>query len=136
VSDKEVLLRWTGEGLSFTGGAPGGPDITLDSAGKVGPSPMDALLLGVGGCMGIDVVMILEKGRVPLESLDVTIEGDRAQDPPRKFTAVRIVYRIGGLGPEHHAKAQRAVDLSRDRYCSVLHSLHPDVGIDIRIDYV
>jgi len=136
MSDKDVLLRWTGEGLSFEGGAPGGPTVILDSAGTAGPSPMDALLLGLGGCMGIDVVMILEKGRVPLESLEVMIEGDRAADPPRKFTAVRILYRIGGLGPEHHAKAQRAVDLSRDRYCSVLHSLHPAVGIDIRIEYV
>lgn len=136
MSDKRVSMRWTGDGLSFEGAAPDGPAVVLDSAGKEGPSPMDALLLAVGGCMGIDVVMILEKGRVPLESLEVELEGDRAPDPPRRFTAIRILYRIGGLGPEHQARAQRAVDLSRDRYCSVLHSLDPGTDLDIRIEYV
>ncbi len=136
MSDNQVTLRWAGEGLRFEGGRPGGPALELDSAGEAGPSPMDSLLLGVGACMGIDVAMILEKGRVPLTSLEVDVEGDRAQDVPRRFTAIRIAYRLGGLGPEHHEKAQRAVDLSRDKYCSVLHTLRPDVDLDIRIDYV
>jgi putative redox protein len=97
---------------------------------------MDALLLGVAACMGIDVVMILQKGRVPLTSLEVDVEGDRAEEVPRRFTAIRILYRIGGLEAGHRERAQRAVDLSRDKYCSVLHSLRPDVDLDIRIDYV
>ncbi|MEJ2538719.1 MAG: OsmC family protein [Gemmatimonadota bacterium] len=136
MSDKSVSLRWTGEGLRFVGGAAGGPEIQLDSAGAEGPSPMDALLLSVAGCMAIDVVMILQKGRVPLTSMEIEVEGDRAQEPPRRFTAVRIVYRIGGLRKEHHARAQRAVELSRDRYCSVLHTLRSDVDLDIRIDHL
>jgi putative redox protein len=97
---------------------------------------MDALLLAVASCMGIDVVMILQKGRVPLTSLEVDVEGDRAGEAPRRFTALRIAYRIGGLEVAHRERAQRAVDLSRDKYCSVLHSLRPDADIDIRIDYV
>lgn len=136
MSDNVVSLRWAGEALRFEGGRPDGPPIQLDSAGEAGPSPMDALLLAVAGCMGIDVAMILTKGRAPLTSLEVDVEGDRAQDAPRRFTAIRIAYRLGGLGAEHHEKAQRAVDLSRDKYCSVLHSLRPDVDLEIRIDYV
>lgn len=136
MSDNRVSLRWTGEGLRFEGGRPEGPSLQLDSAGQAGPSPMDALLLAVAGCMGIDVVMILEKGRATPTSLEVDVEGDRAADVPRRFTDLRLVYRIGGLAPEHRDRAQRAVDLSRDKYCSVLHTLRPDLELQIRIEYV
>ena len=136
MSDNQVALRWAGEDLRFEGGRPGGPSIHLDSDAAAGPSPMDALLLAVAGRMGIDVVMILQKGRVPLTSLEVDVEGHRPDGVPRRFTAIRIAYRIGGLEAEHRERARRAVDLSRDKYCSVLHTLRPDVDIDIRIDYV
>jgi putative redox protein len=129
-----VRLDWTGEALRFRGGAPGGPQVSVDSDGKEGPSPMQSLLLAVAGCMGVDVVMILEKGRVPLDSLSVEVEGDRAEDPPRRFTAIRMTYRIAGPRPEDRNKVQRAVDLSRDRYCSVLHTLRPDLALDIQVD--
>jgi putative redox protein len=95
---------------------------------------MEGLLLSVAGCMGIDVVMILEKGRVPLETLSVEVEGDRAPEPPRRFTAIRMTYHITGPSPEDATKVQRAVDLSRDRYCSVLHSLAKDIDLDIRVE--
>lgn len=134
MSTKHVRLAWTGEGLTFSGGAQGGPEVVIDSDGQAGPSPTDALLLGVAGCMGVDVVMILEKGRVPLESLSVEVEGDRAAEPPRRYTAIRMTYRIAGPGPEHRAKVDRAVELSRDRYCSVLHSLRTDLDVDIRVE--
>lgn len=136
MSDNVVSLRWAVEDLRFEGGRPDGPSILLDSAGEAGPSPMDALLLSVAGCMGIDVAMILTKGRAPLTSMEIDVEGDRAEDAPRRFTAIRIVYRLSGLEADHHEKAQRAVDLSRDKYCSVLHSIRPDVDLEIRIDYV
>jgi len=129
-----VALDWTGEGLRFAGGTPAGPQLVIDSDGKAGPSPTDALLMGVAGCMGVDVVMILEKGRVPLTSLSVEVEGDRAEDPPRRFTAIRMTYRIAGPKEEHRRKVERAVELSRDRYCSVLHSLRTDLDVDIRVE--
>jgi len=77
--------------------------------------------------------MILEKSRVPLETLEVDISGDRVQDPPRRYQSLRLTYRVTGPGPEDEAKLQRAVDLSRDKYCSVLHTLRPDLDLDIRI---
>ena len=134
MADKSVELRWTGSGMAFRGGAPSGPMVTLDGDAGEGPSPMDTVLLGVGGCMAIDVVMILEKGRVPLEELSIQVEGDRREDPPRHFTAIRMRYSISGPGEEHRARVERAVQLSRDRYCSVLHTLREDLDVEIEID--
>lgn len=84
--------------------------------------------------MGIDIRMILEKGRVPLEELVVEVEGDRAPDPPRRFTALRLTVRVRGPGEEHDARIARAVDLSRDKYCSVFHSLRTDLDVEIAVE--
>ncbi len=128
-----VLLRWTGEDLVFRGRAAGAPEIVVDGDNTAGASPMRLLLLSVAGCMAIDVVMILEKSRVPVESLEVEVDGERAETPPRRYRSLSLVYRVEGPGPEHQDKLQRAVDLSRDTYCSVLHSLRDDLELDIRI---
>ena len=129
-----VTLAWTGRALVFEGGAEGGPRVTVDSAASEGASPMSMLLLSLAGCMGIDVVAILEKSRVPLKTLVVDVEGDRAAEAPRRFHRIRMVYRLAGPGAEHRARVERAVELSRDRYCSVLHSLRTDIDIDLRIE--
>lgn len=133
-SSRTVRLAWSGEGLVFRGGAEGGPQVTVDSDSGAGPSPTELLLLSLAGCMAVDVVMILRKSRVPLEELTVEATGERAPDPPRRFRSIRLVYRL--LGPEdsHAKQLQRAVDLSRDKYCSVLHSLDPAMELDIRVE--
>ena len=133
MADKIVTLRWTGEGLVFRGGARPDTEVTLDSAGKVGPSPTEFLLLSLAGCMGVDVQMILEKSRVPVEALSVEVSGDRAPSEPRRFTAIKLVYEVAGPSDEHQPRLERAVALSRDKYCSVLHSLQPDIELDIVI---
>lgn len=134
MSSSEVRLRWRGDGLVFLGGVPGGPEITLDSDGKAGPSPTQALLLSLAGCMGVDVRMILEKSRVPLESLEVRIEAERVENPPRRFRSVRLTYRLRGPREEDRPKVDRAVQLSRDTYCSVLHTLRPDLALDVQVE--
>ena len=131
---RKVQLRWAGEGLVFRGGADGGPETTIDSDGSEGAAPTQQLLLSLAGCMGVDVVMILRKSRVPLEALEVEVVGERADSAPRKFVAIELVYRLKGPGPEHEPRLQRAIDLSRDKYCSVLHSLHPDIAFSIRVE--
>lgn len=135
-SSSTVVLRWSGEGLVFHGSADGGPVVSMDSEGEVGPSPMQFLLLSLAGCMGVDVRLILEKSRVPVESLEVRVEGDRVDGQPRKFKALRLTYLLAGPGEEHQAKLDRAIQLSRDKYCSVLHSLDPAIDIDIRVERV
>ncbi len=131
-----VSISWTGEGLQFKGAVDGGAEMVFDSDGKLGPSPTNALLGSMAACMGIDVVMILQKSRVPVEALTVDVSGERAETQPRKFESMLLTYRVKGPGAEHQDKVQRAVDLSRDKYCSVLHTLRPDLELEIRIESV
>ena len=130
---RQVRLRWTGEGLAFTGGPDGGPSITVDSDVATGPSPTHFLLLALAGCMAVDVKMILEKSRVPIESLEVEATGVRADTPPRRFLSIQLIYHLEGPGEEHEGRVQRALELSRDKYCSVLHSLDPGIEVELRV---
>ena len=77
--------------------------------------------------MGIDVVMILEKMRVGFQGLSVSIDGERVAEPPRYFDRVRILFRVRGDVPRD--KAERAVRLSFEKYCSVFHTLRQDIDI-------
>lgn len=89
--------------------------------------------MSVAACMAVDIKMILEKGRVPLESLELAVEGERAPEPPRRFLRIVMDVHIRGPGPADEAKVERAAALSRDKYCSVLHTLDPDLDTEIRI---
>lgn len=133
---RQVRLRWAGEGLLFRGGPDGGAEIVVDGDTKQGQAPMQLLLMSLAGCMAIDVCMILEKSRVPLESLEVEAIGTRADDVPRRFDTIELVYTLGGPGEEHRDKVDRAIELSREKYCSVLHTLDPDLELDIRVERV
>ena len=83
---RQARLRWTGEGMAFRGGPDGGAEIGVDSDGIEGPAPIHLLLMSVGACMAIDVLMILEKGRVPVNDLEIETIGVRADDQDRKST--------------------------------------------------
>ena len=84
--------------------------------------------------MAIDVRLILEKSRVPLEALEVETEGVRAEADPRRFIRLGMVFRLTGPGKEHEPRIARAVQLSRDKYCSVLHTLDPDLPVETTIE--
>lgn len=126
-----VTLRWSGEGLRFDGETGTGAGIHVDGDGRAAPSPMQTLLAALAGCMGADVVEILGKMRVPLESLVVRIQGDRALEPPRRYTSLRVTFETRGIGDEAEERLRRAIALSREKYCSVLHSLQPDLDLGI-----
>jgi putative redox protein len=130
---RQVRLEWAGEGLVFRGGPDGGPQVTVDSDASEGPSSTHTLLIALAACMGMDVKMILDKSRVRLDSIAVEAIGVRADEPPRKFVSIALEYDVRGPGPGDAQKVQRALDLSRDKYCSVLHSLDPGIQIDIRV---
>ncbi len=133
MADATVRLEWTGSGHHFRGGRPGGPVADVDGDGQAGPSPMQTLLISLGGCTAADVLDILRKMRIEPTSFDVLVEGDRKPDPPRRYTRLRLVYTLEGVGEEDEAKVRRAVDLSHEKYCSVLHSLQPDIEIGTEI---
>lgn len=134
MADTTVALRWDGEGQRYTGGVAGGPGIVLDGSGAAGPSPMAALALGVAGCMAIDVQDIAQKMRLPLTGLDVTVEGDRRAEPPRRFTALRLKYTVSGVAAADEDKIWRAIELSREKYCSVIHSMRDDIDLTIELE--
>jgi putative redox protein len=124
---KQVTLAWE-EGLRFVGGQLNGPTITIDGDNAAGPGPMVTLLLAAAGCTGSDVVLILKKMRVPFDQLRIDVSGVRREEEPRRYLSLHFEYRISGPGVDPD-KARRAIDLSLEKYCSVIHSLAPDLAI-------
>lgn len=127
-----VKLAWRNEGLLFEAStAHGSVDLAsgLDAPGS-GVTPMELLATALGGCTAMDVVSILVKMRQPLESFSVEVSGERAEDHPKRFTALEVVYRLKGDLDER--KVARAISLSEERYCSVEATLKPAVPITSR----
>jgi putative redox protein len=129
---KHIALTWTG-GLRFEGGEPGGPLSPVDGDNVTAPGPMLHLLLAVASCSAADVVDILAKMREALTSLDVEAWGDRRDDPPRRYTSLRLRFRVRGAALAE-GKVRRAIDLSLEKYCSVIHSLAPDIPVHYELD--
>lgn len=131
---RRVRLSWTGKDLRFEGGAEGGPRIAMDGDSGSGPSPMEMLLLSLAGCMAVDMKVILEKSRVALEGMDVVLEGERAPEDPKRYVAIRMVFHLDGPDEADEGRIARAVELSRNKYCSVFHTLRPDLAVEIRTE--
>jgi putative redox protein len=125
-NEKRVTLAWR-HGLAFEGAAAGKPPIAIDSDGKTGPGPMEVLLLALAGCTGGDVVSILEKMKFPVRAMQVDVTGERRAEHPKRYTSIVLTYRITAPGaPEE--RVRHAIDLSLAKYCSVTHSLAPDIA--------
>ena len=124
---KRVTLTWQRK-LVFEGGEAGGPMTTIDGDNATGPGPMLTLLLAAAACTASDVVVILEKMRVTLRDFRIEASGERREKEPRRYTAMHLEYHLQGDGLDE-AKAQRAIELSITKYCSVMHSLAPDIRV-------
>ncbi len=135
--ERAIHLEWSGEGTRFTGTGtePPTPTIELDGDGVAGPSPMLALLLAAAACAGADVVVILRKMRVELRTLGIDVRGTRRDADPKRFTDIRFSFTLSGDALDR-TKAERAVSLSLEKYCSVVHSLAPDIQMDSEIEIV
>lgn len=121
-----ATLTWT-EALQLSC-AVGSQRTMLDGDGTAGLSPVQALALAIGGCMAMDVVDILRKGRQPILGLETRFTGDRAEAPPRRFTHVRLHFVVrGAVAPD---AITRAIALSREKYCSVSNSLRADIAFE------
>ena len=127
--DFSLKLNWQG-GQRFQG-ASGGVSILMDGEREAGPSPVQVLAFALAGCMGIDVVYVIEKGRLPVTSLSCNMEVVRASETPRKITGIKLHFVVSGEVPED--RVARAIDLSREKYCSVWHSLNP--AIDFKTSF-
>lgn len=126
-----VIVTWEGD-MRFRARTEDGHELPFDGTRELGASPTEALLAALAACMGIDVVDILRKGRQDVDRCEVEVSGDRRKDPPRRFTAVRLEFRLVGTKLSS-ARVARAVELSRTTYCSVLHTMSPDVELEIEV---
>lgn len=124
---KRIVLTWE-RGLVFRGGAQGGPEVVIDGDNTAGPGPMLNLLLAAAACSGSDVVGILEKMRVVLRELRIEVGGVRREQEPRRYTAIHFDFHLAADGLDE-TRARRAIDLSLEKYCSVVASLAPDTKI-------
>jgi uncharacterized OsmC-like protein len=122
---KPLTLEWQGD-MKFRN-RPDSPAMELHSATPGVTSPPEALAYAVAGCMAMDVVHVIRKGRYPLEAMAVTVGGERAHSQPRRFTALAIHFEITGDVPPH--VVDRAIELSRAKYCSVWNTIRPDVTL-------
>ena len=122
-------LKWAGD-LTFQGRTQRGYELDFDGKVEWGCAPTEALLLSLAGCMSIDVVSILQKQRVELAGLKVDISGERNPTPPQYFTSIHITLHLTGEQIDRK-KVDRAIELSQEKYCSVRHTLRPDIKITI-----
>src|SRR3954465_5800716 len=111
------------------GGQSGHVEMTLDSSAKAGPSPMQTLAFALAGCMAMDVVHVLTKGRHDMRGLRVDLKAQRAATNPHRFTEIGLHYTIPGDVPA--SRIDRAIKLSREKYCSVWHSMRPDIPLTV-----
>ncbi len=117
----KTRIKWT-EGVSFVGEAGSGHALVIDGAPEhggrnLGARPMELLLMGMAACTAFDVMLILRKARQPVADCVVSAEGVRADDPPRVFTRIHVVYTVAGRGLDRR-QVERAVRLSEEKYCS------------------
>lgn len=123
-----VALTWQRD-LAFRTVTADGRELTTDGGSRLGFSPVELLAASLAGCMAADVVHILKRARQPLAALRADLAGERAPSNPHRLVAVRIEFLVSG--PVDPQQLDRAVQLSRDTYCSVWNSLRTDISLDV-----
>lgn len=128
ISTKPVITKsravWRGEHRFDAG--PEGRTVLVDADSKTGPGPVETLLNAVATCSGVDVLDVLAKRRTPAERMVVNVTATRRAEFPRRVQRLDIEFQIDGanIAVEH---AERAIQLSFEKYCSVASSLAPDI---------
>jgi putative redox protein len=113
-----ATVKWIG-GKQFVGIDSTHHSVVLSTPDEgVGIKPSELLLLAVASCSAVDVVDILEKKRMPLTRLEISVSGEQDQDPPWTFRKIHIHYQLAGKALTEKAVAQ-AIQLSEEKYCSV-----------------
>jgi putative redox protein len=114
-------------GKRYVGHNEDGRQIIVDGEEvALGVRPMEALLAALGTCTAFDVVSILAKRRTPVQSYRIELEGERAEEHPRRYTRIRVRHLVSGEGITQES-LERAVTLSHEKYCSVVASLNSEI---------
>ena len=124
-----ATLTWSRD-LVFVGTTPQGYELDFDADAQWGCKPTEALLLSLGGCMAIDIVSILKKMRMNISQFRIDMRGERNPDPPQYFSAVEMTLHLSGQNLDSR-RIDRAIALSREKYCSVYNSLRPDMDLKV-----
>lgn len=119
--------------LYFLGTTQRGYEVEFDPSYEEGCSPTETLLLSIAGCISIDVVHILRRMRCEVTKFAVEAQGARNLDPPQYYKSVDLMIHLAGEGITPK-KVERAIGLSRNKYCSVYHSLRSDLELKIGYD--
>ena len=129
----KATLTWDRD-LVFTGETAQGYQIAFDAAQQEGCSPTESLLLSLAGCMAIDMVSFLRKMRCEVGSYRMDLTGTRNPTPPQRYLAIEMTIAVTGKGLTER-KLQRAVSLSQKKYCSVHHTLRPDLAVTVSFTF-
>ena len=126
-------VKWVGD-QRFSATSPSGHTITMDSdrQSNTGPGAMETVLMALGACTATDVIIILEKKRQKLKSLEVVCSGERAADPPTVWVKLNVLFRLRGDIDEGALK--HAIELTKEKYCSVAAMLRKTAEISWRYE--
>ncbi len=132
-------IRLTGN-MQFVASADSGHAVVMDAdaasgGNNTGSRPMELLLMGIGGCSGMDIISILRKKKQQVTGLEAQVSGAMADDYPHKYTEITIEYIVRGKGLSEEA-VKRAVQLSMDKYCSVKATLEGSARISFSYSIV
>lgn len=126
----QATVKWTSQ-MQFTGTGNGGHSVLIDGDNKAANSPMELVLVALCGCTAYDVVSILQKKREPFTAVEVSAQAEKAPDPPRVFTDIKLQYRVAGNVTRK--AVEDAVRLSEEKYCSVAAMLNKTARITYEI---
>ena len=132
---EKINLKWT-EGMSFEADM-AGCRVVIDSdpefggQGK-GPQPKPLMMVSLAGCTGMDIVSLMNKMRVEYDSLNIIVEGDLTEEHPKHFTKMKVIYEIRGKNVDRN-KVEKAVNLSKDKYCGVSYSYKKAMDVEYEI---
>jgi putative redox protein len=126
----KVNLTWDKE-LIFLGRTQEGYEMEFDAYVQWGCKPTDSLLLSLAGCMGIDMMMFLQKMKMNISKFKIEMVGERNPTPPQYFKSVEMVIHMVGSNL-NKKKIDHAISLSREKYCSVYNSLRKDLELGVR----
>lgn len=131
MANTKVKVKWL-DHLRVEATTLNGHSLIMDTSKEVGgldsgPRPLELLLIGLGGCMMMDMVSIIQKRRLELKGIDMEITGERAEEHPRVYTKITVIINSYGIPKE---EVERAFNLSKEKYCSAYAMLSKAVDIE------
>lgn len=129
----KIELQRVNDNVHFTAQGASNVDIHIDGATSIGGEeagarPMELILMGLASCSAIDIIGILKKQRQKIDRFDITVDAERVDEIPKVFKKINVHYKVAGEIEE--TKLKRAIDLAKDKYCSVAHMLNKTVEIN------